>query len=268
MPSYYDKVLEDFESEAIFDHESADESSDEAIWNQPLRRPTNKLPGSLDRRSNFEKNVSNNSSQGQGNFATKSELKSSLTSISDQVNDLKKANLILGSSLNKLEKTTESVAKGLAKEGKAQASTINSSTMMSLIAALVNKPILNVAALKIIPGTPGTPGKPGIPPDPNRAGDLGTPPTLAIPGTPDIIEQVANQDAIQVDLTKTLLFTMMPMMMSGGSSGGGDNNMMMPLMMVLLLSKPGTGLSSGSSIGGTDNTLVMVMMMMMMMNKK
>lgn len=145
-----------------------------------------------------------------------------------------------------MEKTTESVAKGLAKEGKAQASVMNSSTMMTMLGALINKPTLNFAALKITKGTPAS---------------------TTTPATPDVIEQVANQEAIQVDLTKTLLFTMMPMMMSGSSSGGGDSYMM-PLMMVLLLGKPGTGLSSGSSTGGTDNTLVLVMMMMMMMNKK
>lgn len=264
MPNYYDKVLEDFESEGIFDTESSDESSDEAIWNQNRRGPTSKFPGSLTRPTRFERGVSSNSSQGQGNLVNKSEFKSSLSSISDQVSDLKKANLTLGSSLGKLEKTTESVAKGLAKEGKAQASVMNSSTMMTMMGALINKPTLNFAALKITKGTPASPGSAGTPPDGTNPG---TPPTPATAGTPDIIEQVANQEAIQVDLTKTLLFAMMPMMMSGSSSGGGDSYMM-PLMMVLLLSKPGTGLSSGSSTGGTDNSLVLIMMMMMMMNKK
>ncbi len=240
MPSYYDKVLEDFQGEGIFDTES----SDEAIWNQPRRRPTNNM-GSSFKPSRFEGNVSSNTSQGSGNFATKSELKNSLTSISEQVDILKKANITLGNSLSSLEKSTETVAKGLAKEGKAQVNVMNSSTMMSMMGALINKPTLNFAALKITKGTPAS---------------------TTTPATPDIIEQVPNQEAIQVDLTKTLLFTMMPMMMSGSSSGGGDNYMM-PLMMVLLLNKPGTG-SSTSSTGGTDNTLVLVMMMMMMMNKK
>lgn len=31
MPSYYDKVLEDFESEGIFDNESSDEGSDKVF---------------------------------------------------------------------------------------------------------------------------------------------------------------------------------------------------------------------------------------------
>ena len=106
--------------------------------------------------------------------------------------------------------------------------------MMTLLGTLVNKPTLNADALAI-----------------KREGST------------EKIEVKQGEDAIRVDLTKTLLFTMLPTMMT---SNGADNNnnMMMMLMMVLLLDKDKNKPGSSSN----DNTLLLMIPMMMMMNKK
>ena len=237
MANYYDKVLEDFdisrESEGIFD-----DSYDEGNWDEGFfdrrKRPV-KIPSSIGMASNFGRNVNNTgSSQSQGNYATKTELKNSLNSISEQVNDLKKSNLSLAGSIKGLNEGYEKVVKSIAKKDRSQDSIMSSSTMMSLLGTIVNKPTLNADALIIEQ-------------DPNSS-------------SKQIIKVDPTKDPIQVDLTKTLLFTMMPMMMSGGSGGSsGNNGMMMMLPMVLLLgNKSGTG----SAIGSGDNTLVLMMVMM------
>lgn len=254
MASYYDKVLEDFDTreseasydegildDAISDEASYDEASyDEGFFNK--RRPV-KIAPSLRQRANFGKNVS--ASATQGNFVTKTELRNSLNSISNQVNDLKKSSLTLASSLKRLDDGYEKVVKSIAKKDRAQDNVMSSTTMMSLMGTLVNKPTLNTAALTVKRGADGAAGA---------------------ARQPDTIELVPGQDPIQVDLTKTLLFTMLPSMMSGSSSNGDSNNSMMMMMMVLLLgsNKSGTGTTSS----GNDNTVLLMLPMMMMMNKK
>ena len=73
------------------------------------------------------------------------------------------------------------------------------------------------------------------------------------------IEVLPDKDPIKVDLTKTLLFTMLPTLSSG--SGGSDNSMMTTMMMVLLLDKDKDKSSS-------DNTLLLMLPLLMMSNKK
>ena len=90
MANYYDRVLEDFPEgsfdEGIFDEGIFDEAA-------PRRRPM-RIPDSVGKRSDFQRHVTQGQPTNQQSaYATKSELKSSLQSISDQVNDLKKSNL-------------------------------------------------------------------------------------------------------------------------------------------------------------------------------
>ncbi len=246
MANYYDtedfNVNEGILDEGIFDEGIYDEAGyDEGILDEASRnrkrRPV-RVPASLGRPSNFGSGIGRGPSPASGNFVTKSELKSSLNSISNQVNDLKKSSLTIASSIKRLDDGYEKVIRSIAKKDRSQDSLMSSSTMMSLVGTLINKPTLNVDALTIAKADT-------------------THPT-------DHITLVPGQDPVQVDLTKTLLFTMMPMMMNGNSSGGDNGSMMMMLMMVLLLgNKPASGTTAAP-----DNTLLIMLPMMMMMNKK
>jgi hypothetical protein len=105
--------------------------------------------------------------------------------------------------------------------------------MMSLLSTIANKPALDPTALKVVRDGEGS--------------------------ASSHIELVPGKDAIQTDLTKTLLFTMLPTM---AGSGNSDNGMMMMLLMVLGLGQQGNNSSNNNSL------LLMLPMMMMMNNKK
>lgn len=113
---------------------------------------------------------------------------------------------------------------------------MSGTSMMGVLSTLVNKPTLNTEALAVVRE-----------------------------GSSDRIEVRQGQDAIQVDLTKTLLFTMLPSMMTSSSGSDSNYNMMMMLMMVLLL---GNKTGNTSSSNSNDNTILLMLPMMMMMNKK
>jgi hypothetical protein len=241
MASYYDRVLEDFdinESESIYDEGILDEGIlDEGIYDEATRKKPSrpvKLPGSIGRASNFGRTVSPASNgNGTGNYVTKTELKNSLNSISEQVNDLKKTGLSLASSIKRLDDGYEKIVKSIARKDKTQDNIISSTTMMTLLSTIANKPTLDATTLKVVNNDGSTPNA--------------------------HIEVTPNTDAIQVDLTKTLLFTMLPSLTS--SNGSGDGNMMMMLMLVLVLGQ-------NKSTTGTDNTLLLLLPMMMMMSNK
>lgn len=240
MASYYDRVLEEFDiresgyNEDIFDEGILlDEGDiDEGLFDRRKPQRPVRLPGAIGKASNFGRNVRPApSANGNGNLVTKAELKSSLNSISEDVNALKKTGIALAASLKKLDDGYEKIIKGIARKDKTQDNFLSGTTMMSLLGTIANKPSLDPTALKVVPATTDKPTH---------------------------IELEPNKDAIQVDLTKTLLFTMLPTL-TGGS--GSDQNMMMPLMMVLLLDKDKTS-------NNKDNTLLLMLPMMMMMNNK
>ena len=245
MANYYDRVLEDFDiresaydegilDEGIYDEGIYDESGyDEALFNRRKAQRPVRLPSAIGKASNFGKNVRPTpSANGNGNFVSKAELKSSLNSISEDVNALKKTGITLAATVKKLDDGYEKIVKSIARKDQTQDNILSSTTMMSLLGTIVNKPSLDPTALKVVP---------------------------ASDGKPTHIELEANKDAVTVDLTKTLLFTMLPSLTSSG--GSSDNNMMMMLMMVLLLGKDKTS-------GNNDNTLLLMVPMMMMMNNK
>lgn len=225
MANYYDKVLEDFD--LVRESEGAlDEFSDEAITDfRPRRGRSSFLGGPLNplnqlgRAANFGRHVA--SSVSSGGFATKAELRNSLNSISEQVNELKKTSLSLAGSIKRVDDTYESVIKSIARKDKAQDKVKDDANMMSMFGALINKPKLKPGSLT------------------DAAGNAIT---------------IAD-DAVEIDLVRTMLFTMMPSMMSGS---GGSNDMM-PLMMVMLLDKKNSK--------GNDDSTMMLMAMMMMMKK-
>jgi hypothetical protein len=226
--SWGEGILGDSYGEGLFD--SYGEASDK-------KRPL-KVPPSVGRPSNFGGRIASSPSPS-GNFATKAELKSSLNSISDQVNDLKKSSLNIANSIKRLDDGYEKIVKGIARKSQAQDNVISSTPLMTLLGTVINTPTLNPSNLIVNQG-------------PKKD------------GTDDFISVVPGTNAIQVDLTKTFIFAMMPMMMSGSGSGS-DNSMMMMMMMVLIVGIGGAGSGLGS---GSDSTLLIMMVMMMMMNKK
>ncbi|MBO9205457.1 MULTISPECIES: hypothetical protein [Niastella] len=247
MASYYDRVLEDFDlREASYDEGLLDEGIldegiydegiyDEGIFNRKKAQRPVRLPGAIGKASNFGKNVKPTPSANGANpnYVTKAELKSSLNSISEDVNALKKTGLTLAATVKKLDDGYEKIVKSIARKDKTQDNILSSTTMMSLMSTLVNKPSLDPTALKIVP---------------------------AATGSPEHIELDTTKDAITVDLSKTLLFTMLPTLMSSNGGGSSDNGMMM-MMMVLLLGQNKTSNSN-------DNSLLIMLPMMMMMNNK
>jgi hypothetical protein len=225
--SYGEGILGDSYGEGLFD--SFGEATDK-------KRPI-KVPPSVGRPSNFGGRIAPPTSPSPaGNFATKAELKSSLNSISEQVNDLKKSSLSIASSIKRLDDGYEKIVKGIARKSQSQDNVITSTPLMTLLGTVINKPTLDTTQLV----------------------DNGD-------GTISLKDPTKNP--IQVDLTKTFLFAMLPMMMSGTGSGS-DNNMMMMMMMILIVGV-GSGSGGGSAFGsGSDSTLLILVVMMMMMNKK
>jgi hypothetical protein len=223
MANYYDNILEDFELDDFgesFDDDLFDEAN--IITDRPkLRKRPISIPSSIGKASNFGSNIMP-STVLNGSFATKAELKRSLNSISAQVNDIKKTNLNLAATIKRLDGTYESVIKAIAKKDKAQDGVTSNAAMMSMMSAIVNKPTLKKGSITL--------------------------------SDKDI---VIADDAVQIDLTKTLLFTMIPTMMNGS----GDNNMMMPLLMIMLLG------DNNSKAGNSSSDIMLPMMMMMMMKK-
>jgi hypothetical protein len=188
------------------------------------------------RASNFGKNIP--PSAGAGNFVTKAELKNSLNSISQSVNDLKKSSLSLAGGIKKLDDGYDKIIRGVAKKDKAQDSVMNNSVLMTMMGTLINKPVLDPSALTIVNNVDGS------------TADV------------HIADNNAAEGSVSIDPVKTMLFAMLPTMMNGSGSGS-DNNMMMMMLMIMLLAGNGGGSLLGGS--GGDTTLVMVMMMMMMM---
>lgn len=255
MANYYDRVLEDFdlrESEGILDEGLYDEGIydegiyDEGIYDEGMfdearggkRRPERRPPGSMNKPSDFGKNMNRSSSQNR-NFVTKAELKNRLDGISKVVNDLKKSSLLVASSVKRLDDGYEKIVKGIAKKDRSQDNMLSNTTMMSLMGTLINKPTFNPDALQIVPEYTST------------NGDV----------VKEHIEVVKDKDPVQIDLMKTLMFQMLPSMMN--SQGGSDNSMMMMLPLVMLSQNNGTSSSSGNT-----NSMLPLLLIPMMMNKK
>lgn len=99
--------------EGIFDEGILDEAR-----SSRRQRPV-RVPSSVRKPANFGRNVSRTPSQGQGtqgNLVTKNELRTSLNSISNDVNDLKKSSLTLAASIKRLDDGYEKVVKSIAKK--------------------------------------------------------------------------------------------------------------------------------------------------------
>lgn len=232
--SYLDEDLlnEDYYNEDLLGEdllESYDESFDEAARR---RRPSTKgirpnVSSAVKQRSNFGKALSGRAND----YATKSELKKSLDSISNQVNELKKTSLATNKALVALDQKHTEFAKIDARKGDNQTKVLKNMQMMSMMGSLINQPKLNPANLEVKSTGEG----------------------------PNAVHTVAVKEGtnpIEVDQTMSLL---LPMMTTMGDSGSGkSDNMNMMLPMVLLISEQNKNNPSNS-----NNMLPIVMMMMM-----
>ena len=230
--SYLDEDLlnEDYFNEDLLGEdllESYDESYDEAAKKRPsIKGIRPNISSAVKQRSNFGKALSGRAND----YATKSELKRSLDSISNQVNELKKTSLATNKTLVALDQKHTELAKLDARKAENQTKVLKNMQMMNMMGSLLNQPKLNTANLQV---TSVGEGK-------------------------DAVHTVTAKDGknpIEVDQTMSLL---LPMMTTMGDSGSGksDNNMMLP--MVLMMSQQNQGNT------GNNNTMLPLVMMMMM----
>jgi len=230
--SYLDEDLlnEDYFNEDLLGEdllESYDESYDEAVKKRPsIKGIRPNVSSAVKQRSNFGKALSGRAND----YATKSELKKSLDSISNQVNELKKTSLATNKTLVALDQKHTELAKLDARKAENQTKVLKNMQMMNMMGSLLNQPKLNTANLQV---TSVGEGK-------------------------DAVHTVTAKDGknpIEVDQTMSLL---LPMMTTMGDSGSGksDNNMMLP--MVLMMSQQNQGNT------GNNNTMLPLVMMMMM----
>ena len=230
--SYLDEDLlnEDYYGEDLLNEdllENYDESFDEAA---KRRRPSTRgirpnVSSAVKQRSNFGKTLSGRAND----YATKSELKKSLDSISNQVNELKKTSLATNKALVALDQKHTEFAKIDLRKGDNQTKVLKNMQMMSMMGSLMNQPKFVPESLKV----------------------TGT-------GENTKISVIDGKNPIYVDQTMSLL---LPMMTTMGDSGSGkSDNMNMMLPMVLLISEQ----NKNNPAGNSSNTMLPIVMMMMM----
>ena len=226
MNSFEDYLNEDLLGEDLLENYSED-------YSEALRRPAPRfgrnirpsvIPG-VTRPSNFGNNLSGRSAD----YATKSDLKKALDTISSDVNDLKKSTLATTKSIEALDAKHTEYAKMNARSGDNQKTVLKRMQMMSMMGSLLNQPKLNTANLEIVSVTEGGTAK-------------------------QKIQEVAGKKAVEVDQTMSLL---LPMLTTMGDSGSGksDNSMMLPMILMMNQNKDNSS---------SNNMLPLVLMMTMM----
>ena len=238
--SYYESYLdEDLLNEDLLNEdllESYGESFDEA---RPNRRPFNRINPSVSpgvrQRSNFGNNLSGKAAD----YATKSDLKKSLDTISKDVNELKTTTIATNKALVSLDAKHTQLAKIDLQKNDNQTKVLKNMQMMNMMGSLLNQPKLKVENLQIIPA---------------KAKDGDTPATQAT------IAVVQGKNPIEVDMTMSLILPMLTTMGDSGSGKSSDSmNMMVPLMLIMT--------QQGNNGGNDSNKMLPLVLMMSMMNK-
>jgi hypothetical protein len=230
--SYYESYLdEDLLNEDLL--ESYGENFDESRSNRrTFSRINPSVSPGVRQRSNFGNSLSGKSAD----YATKSDLKKSLDSISKDVNELKTTTIATNKALVSLDAKHSELAKIDARKGENQTKVLKNMQMMNMMSSLLNQPKLKVENLQIIPAV---------------AANTGTG-AIAVPAT---IGVVPGKNPIEVDMTMSLI---LPMLTTIGDSGSGKSsdsmNMMLP--MILLMNKD-----------SSSNNMLPLVLMMTMMNK-
>ncbi|MGV7105536.1 hypothetical protein [Flavobacterium sp. U410] len=226
-----DLLNEDLLNEDLFGEdllESFDESFDEAKRRPFNRRKLAPISSSVRPRvaqkSNFGKSLSGRAAD----YATKSDLKKALDSISGDVNELKKTSIATSKSIKALDAKHTELVKIEARKNENQKTVLKNMQMMSMMGSLINQPKLKADNLKIVSDDKGI----------------------------KTIEEVTPGNSIQVDQTLSLLLPMMTTMGDSSTGKSDSSNMMLP--MILLMSQ------NGNTTSGNNNLLPLVMMMTMM----
>jgi hypothetical protein len=231
--NYLDEDLlnEDLLNENLFESygEDFDEDFDEA--KRAARRPLlrNIRPNvrpKVAQRSNFGKTLSGRSAD----YATKSDLKKALDSISSDVNELKKTSITTNKALAALDAKHTELAKIDSRKNENQTKVLRNMQMMNMMSSLLVQPKLNLEKLQFNSTKQTIEQKPG------------------------------TSNPIEIDQTMSLLLPMMTTM--GDSSSGKSDNMSMMLPLILIMNKDKDANSSG------NDTMLPIVMMMMMQNQK
>ncbi|WP_309608328.1 hypothetical protein [Flavobacterium sp.] len=224
--SYYESYLdEDLLNEDLLNEdllESYGESFDESRSNRrPFSRINPSVSPGVRQRSNFGNNLSGKAAD----YATKSDLKKSLDSISKDVNELKTTTIATNKALVSLDAKHTELAKIDARKGENQTKVLKNMQMMSMMGSLLNQPKLKVENLQVVQATADTPEH-----------------IVVKPGT----------NPIEVDMTMSVI---MSMMTTAGDSGSGKSSDSMSTFLPLMLL-----MNKDSS---SNNMLPLVLMMTM-----
>ncbi|WP_136668642.1 hypothetical protein [Flavobacterium sp. H122] len=174
--------------------------------------------------SNFGKVLSGNAAD----YATKSDLKKALDSISNDVNELKKTTIATTKSIKALDAKHTELAKIDARKNENHKAVLKNMQMMNMMGSLLNQPKLKTENLEIY--TENETQK---------------------------IRQVDGKSAIEVDQTMSLLLPMMTTMGESGSGKSDNSNMMLPLVLIATQNKDNSN----------SNNMLPLVLMMTMMNK-
>ncbi len=221
--NYLDEDLlnEDLLNEDLLESytEDYDEDFDEAKKRRPSFRsirPT--VRPKVAQRSNFGKALTGRSAD----YATKSDLKKALDSISSDVNELKKTSIATNKSLASLDAKHSELAKIDARKNDNQTKVLKNMQMMNMMSSLLVQPKLNTEKLQVVDGK---------------------------------VVVSDNSNPIEIDQTMSLLLPMMTSMGDSGSGKSDNSSMMMPLILLMTQDK-------GKSGDSNSTLPLMMMMMM------
>jgi hypothetical protein len=170
--------------------------------------------------SNFGKSLSGNAAD----YATKSDLKKALDSISNDVNELKKTTIATTKSIKALDAKHTELAKIDARKNENHKAVLKNMQMMNMVGSLLNQPKLKPENLKYDEAT-------------NK------------------ITEITPGSSIHVDQTMSLLLPMLTTMGESGSGKSDNSNMMLPLILIATQNKD-------NSSNNTMLPLVLMMTMM------
>ncbi len=221
-----DLLNEDLLNEDLLESYGLDEAR-RPFGRRPFGRIGSSIRPQVTQQSNFGKTLSGNAAD----YATKSDLKKALDTISLDVNELKKTTIATNKSIEALDAKHTELAKIDARKSENHKAVLKNMQMMNMMGSLLNQPKLKVENLEIVN-------------DPSVAGK-------------QKIQQVSGKSAIEVDQTMSLLLPMMTTMGDSGNGKSDNSNMMLPLVLIATQNKDNS----------SNNTMLPLVLMMTMMNK-
>lgn len=233
--NYLDEDLlnEDLLNEDLLESysEDSDEDFDEARKRRaPLRNNIKPLVRpKVNQRSNFGKNLSGRSAD----YATKSDLKKALDSISSDVNELKKTSISTNKALTSLDAKHTELAKIDARKNENQTKVLKNMQMMNMMSSMLVQPKIKPENLEVIA---------------NKDSENHI--------TSYSVKEKTEGKSIETDQTMAMMLPMITTMGDSGSGKSDNSSMMLPLMLIMNNDK-----------SKDSNSMMPIMMMMMMQNK-